>query len=65
MKDEIRYPEDVAKLKQAMFEAGFVRTDFAVQSLYEDFSEDEYAAGWMSLTPEIVKCFISWFNEDL
>ena len=46
---EGRRPDDVKRLREAINQLGFDATDQAIQEAYEDYSEAEYCAGWMSL----------------
>jgi hypothetical protein len=44
-----RYPEDARRLKIALNALGYDSGEADIAAAYEDFSETEYSAGWMSL----------------
>jgi hypothetical protein len=63
-KDPIRFPEDIAKLRLAI-PALNPLTDYQVQELYHEFSEDRYCTGWLYLSKETNKEFEEYLNEEM
>ena len=55
--DAPRYPEDVARLRAILNARGFDASDGDIATAYAAWSEDYYAAGWMS--------FFGCNDEDL
>ena len=48
----IRWPEDVARIVHVMADRGYAVTPAHAQRIYEAWSEEEYCAGWLGLTPD-------------
>lgn len=60
---QINYPEDITRLRQRLplLLNGF--NDREVQTLYSDFSEDLYSAGWMKMDEDLIQSFARWLAE--
>jgi len=43
------FPDDIKRLRDAINFLGFDASDVDIADAYEDYSEREYAAGWLSL----------------
>lgn len=58
------YPDDMERILSHLTLNGtlFVGGP-TVEQLYGRFSEEQYAAGWMSVTPEILEEFASWLTK--
>jgi len=55
------YPADMALITNHLARNGALfATGPTVEQMYSKFSEDRYAAGWMSVTPEILEEFADW-----
>lgn len=46
---EIRWPEDVARIIRILAERGYSASGMDAQGLWENYSEDYYAAGWIDM----------------
>ncbi len=55
----VEYPEDIARLRAAVPEIALL-ADQAVASLYSDFSDEGYCAGWMHLSEDLIIRFRHW-----
>lgn len=53
----IDYPEDVARIVAIFAARGFVVSPEDAQSAYEEYSEQEWAAGWISMSPDDADVF--------
>ena len=62
-KPKVEFPEDVLRLKGAIPELEALQ-DHVVEALYSYWSQEFYAAGWMTLGPhsEAVGRFADWFR---
>jgi len=60
----IQWPEDVAKLKEALPALNFL-TNYQIQELYGSFSEEQYCAGWLVLDENTIKEFEEYLNEEV
>lgn len=62
----IRHPEDIRVLRKDVpaFNSAFFTSE-EIQKLYSLFSEEQYAAGWMGLSPDIVEEFAAWLEEEV
>jgi len=49
---KIRYPEDVARIVSAANEAGYEIDDETAQWAWEEYSHQEWCAGWLGLRKE-------------
>lgn len=47
----IRYPHDVGRLWEALRSLGYTASPGDIVSAYEEYSEQEYCAGWLALPP--------------
>lgn len=61
--EPVRYPEDVSILKSEIPELASL-SDVTVQTLYSDWSEDWYAAGWIYLSSGLDE-FRGWLRQEV
>lgn len=47
--EKIQYPEDCRKIQDALFDRGLYSTLEQCQQLWELYSEDHFAAGWIEM----------------
>lgn len=58
------YPDEMAQILAYLNENGsLVISGPMVEQMYRDFSEERYAAGWMSVTSETLEEFADWLAE--
>lgn len=64
-----RHPEDMSKIISYLSEHGEIQVSTkTIERLYEDFSEDSYCAGWMSLDgdfPSVVLVNFAGYLESI
>lgn len=58
------YPDDMEKILNYLREHGEILVnDTSIESLYYDFSDIKYDAGWISVNKQTLKEFEEWLNE--
>lgn len=61
---KFRYPEDMEKILTYLREHGEVKvSDKTIEQFYEDFSDEEYCAGWMVVDDQMLEEFADWLNK--
>jgi hypothetical protein len=58
------YPEDIFEIRKACPELAAFK-DAEIETLYRDFSDWAYCAGWMMLSAIDLKEFRDWLNSDI
>ena len=55
------HPDEMAKILGHLNLGGTLRASgYTVERLYREFSDEKYAAGWMTVSPEILEEFADW-----
>jgi len=62
--DPIRWPDDIAVLKEQIPELQFL-SDYTIQNLYSNWSEDYWAAGWLILSKPTIKEFAEYLRQEV
>lgn len=58
------YPDDMEKILNYLTKHGEILVnDSTIESLYYDFSYEEYAAGWMGVDEQMLEEFEDWLNN--
>ena len=61
---ELRYPEDMKIIMKYLEAHGTLKImSSTVESLYSEFSEEKYSAGWIRPDVEILERFADWLSE--
>lgn len=61
---EFRYPEDMKNIMEYLEAHGTLKIrSSTVESLYREFSDEKYSAGWISPDVEILERFADWLAE--
>lgn len=62
--DRFAYPEDMQLILKYLNEHGRILVNESIiESLYYDFSDEEYATGWMSVNEQTLKEFERWLID--
>ncbi len=59
-----RFPEDIRKLKDAIPELHRV-DDLVIETLYSNWSEDNWSAGWLIMTPGVIEDFKAYLESEI
>ena len=61
---DFRYPEDVKRIMGYLNERGTVNVSIhQIESLYRDYCDEVWAAGWMELDDNILFSFAEWLSD--
>lgn len=58
------FPEDIHILRDNIDKIKNL-SDFQIEVLYSRYSEQDYCANWLCLTPGIIQDFNNWLNEEI
>ena len=62
--ETFRYPEDFETIKSYLEEKGTIYcTDKELEKMWEEFSDTEYSASWLSPDSESLERFAEWLDE--
>ena len=62
--ETFRYPDDLKNIKSYLEEKGTIYcTDKELEKLWEEFSDTEYSASWLSPDSESLERFAEWLDE--
>lgn len=58
------YPDDMEKILNYLRKHGeILANDSTIESLYYDFSDEKYDAGWMGVNEQMLEEFEDWLND--
>lgn len=61
---EFRHPQDMRKILDYLDDHGTLKIHSStVESLYREFSDEKYSAGWIRPDVEILERFADWLAE--
>ena len=59
--NDFNYPEDMKNIIDYLNEHGKILvSNYTIENLYCEFSDERYCAGWMSVDDEILEEFEEW-----
>lgn len=63
-KYKFAYPDDMEKILNYLRKCGEILVnDSTIESLYYDFSDEQYYANWISVDEQILEEFEDWLNN--
>lgn len=64
MYEVVRWPDDVAELKSAIPQLAAL-SDFVVQTIYENWSEEHFCASWLIVDANSIDDFKAWLLTEV
>ena len=63
-RDQFDYPDDMKRLLEYLNENGEILVKAStIQTLYREFSDEKYCAGWMGVDDLMCAEFEEWLND--
>lgn len=62
--NNFRYPEEMKRILDYLNKHGNILVkDSVIESLYYEFSDERYCAGWMGVDEQMLEEFEDWLND--